>query len=230
LKIVKIDSHQIAFETGFAPYHVVFALIVISCGVFLFQAGELPLWSRIVAVIFAFLFAAFLVSHRTRMLFDSKKQEVTISEGRLVLNLKSSIPFSAIKAIAFEKNKMGNDGFGRYVLKLQDREIPFSSNLHRINADMQKQVEKLISLIGCEELVIENSLNHANKFIQSIQAIQAFDFENIDPNVVDLIQKKRLIDAIKLVRSQTGLGLKDSKELVEEIRRRLENKKLKKLR
>lgn len=220
MKIARIDSHQIAFETGFAPYHVVFALIVISCGVFLFQAGELPLWSRIVAVIFAFLFAAFLVSHRTRMLFDSKKQEVTISEGRLVLSLKSSIPFSAIKAIALEKNKMGNDGFGRYVLKLQDREIPFSTNLHRINADMQKQVEKLISLIGCEELVIENRLVHAS------QSFLAFDFENIDPNVVDLIQKKRLIDAIKLVRSQTGLGLKDSKELVEEIRRRLEDKKL----
>lgn len=223
MKIAKIDSHQIAFETGFAPYHIVFAVIIISCGVFFFQVGELPFWSRIVAVTFAFLFAAFILSFKTRMLFDTKKQEVTISEGRLVPSLKSSIPFSAIKAIAFEKSKMGNDGFGRYVLKLENREIPFASNLHRIDVDMQKQVKKLISLIGCEELVIENRLSNANRPIQSNQAIQAFDFENIDPSVIDLIQKKRLIDAIKVVRSQTGFGLKDSKELVEEIQRRLNN-------
>ncbi|MBP7863507.1 ribosomal protein L7/L12 [bacterium] len=85
---------------------------------------------------------------------------------------------------------------------------------------MQKQVEKLILLIGCEEKVIENKLLNASP------SFLAFDFENIDPSVIDLIQKKHLIDAIKLVRSQTGLGLKESKDLVEEIRRRLENKKL----
>lgn len=220
MKIAKIDSHQIAFETGFAPYHVVFSLIIISCGVFFFQVGELAFWSRVVAVIFAFSFAAFLLSYRTRLVFDSKKQEVTLSEGRLVLSQKSSIPFSEIKGIAFEKSRMGNDSFGRFVLKLEKREVPFSSNLHRITADMQKQVEKLILLIGCEEKVIENKLLNASP------SFLAFDFENIDPSVIDLIQKKHLIDAIKLVRSQTGLGLKESKDLVEEIRRRLENKKL----
>lgn len=223
MKIAKIDNHQIAFETGFAPYHVIFAVIIISCGASFLKFDQFPLWSRIAAATFTFLFAAFLLSFKTRMLFDSKKQEVTISEGRLVLSLKSSIPYSAIKAIAFEKSKMGNDGFGRYVLKLENREIPFASNLHRIDAEMQKQVKKLISLIGCEELVIENKLSNLNRSIQSNQAIQAFDFEKIDPNVIDLIQKKRLIDAIKLVRSQTGFGLKDSKELVEEIQRRLNN-------
>lgn len=220
MKIAKIDNHQIAFETGFAPYHLVFALIIISCGVFIFQVAEFPLWSRVVAVIFAFSFAAFFLSFRTRILFDSKKQEVTISEGRLVLSQKSSIPFSEIKGIAFEKSKMGNDSFGRFVLILEKREVPFSSNLHRITADMQKQVEKLILLIGCEEKVIENNLVHTS------QSFLTFDFENIDPSVIELIQKKRLIDAIKLIRSQTGLGLKESKDLVEEIRRRLENKKL----
>lgn len=221
MKVAKIDSSKIVFETGFAPYHIVFALIVISCGVFLFQVSEMSFGLRIAAAIFAFVFAIFLVSHRSRMVFDSSKQEVTISEGRLVQSLKASIPFSEIKSIVFEKSSLNNDGFGRYILRLENREIPLSSGSHRVDSNIKLQVKKLISLIGCEEIVIENKLSSTKQINQSNQAIQTFDFNNIDPGVIELIQRKRLIDAIKLVRDQTGYGLKDSKELVEEIQRRL---------
>lgn len=223
MKIVKIDNHQIAFETGFAPYHIVFALIVISCGVFLFQVSEMSFGLRIAATTFSFIFAIFFVSHRSRMVFDSNKQEVTISEGRLVQSLKASIPFSEIKSIVFEKSRLNNDGFGRYILKLENREVPFSSSSHKVDSDIRLQIKKLISLIGCEEIVIEKRMSSTNRINQSSQSIQTFDFSNIDPGVIELIRRKRLIDAIKLVRDQTGYGLKDSKELVEEIQRRLDS-------
>ncbi|MCW5821623.1 MAG: hypothetical protein KIT34_02410 [Cyanobacteria bacterium TGS_CYA1] len=221
MKVAKIDNHQIAFETGFAPHHIVFALIVISCGVFLFQVSEISFGLRIAAIAFSFVFAIFLVSHRSRMVFDSNKQEVTISEGRLVQSLKASIPFSEIKSIIFEKSRLNNDGFGRYILRLENREIPFSSSSHKVGSDIRLEIKKLISLIGCEEIVIEKRMSSTNRINQSSQAIQTFDFSNVDPEVIELIRRKRLIDAIKLVRDQTGYGLKDSKELVEEIQRRL---------
>lgn len=42
-----------------------------------------------------------------------------------------------------------------------------------------------------------------------------------DPDVRAFIQNNRMIDAIKLVRDRTGLGLRESKELVERMRAQL---------
>lgn len=39
--------------------------------------------------------------------------------------------------------------------------------------------------------------------------------------VLELVRKNQLIEAIKLVRGATGLGLKESKELVENLKRRV---------
>ncbi len=46
------------------------------------------------------------------------------------------------------------------------------------------------------------------------------DMEDLAREVVPLLARKQKIDAIKLVRSRTGLGLKEAKDWVEAIERR----------
>ena len=41
-----------------------------------------------------------------------------------------------------------------------------------------------------------------------------------DPRIIEALQKKNLIEAIKIYRERTNLGLAESKTAVEEIRRR----------
>lgn len=45
-----------------------------------------------------------------------------------------------------------------------------------------------------------------------------FDLANLDNEVLKLIRQDQFINAIKLCRQQTGLGLKEAKEYVEKVR------------
>ncbi|WP_036218404.1 ribosomal protein L7/L12 [Calidithermus chliarophilus] len=43
----------------------------------------------------------------------------------------------------------------------------------------------------------------------------------LDGEVVELVKRNQIIEAVKLYREQTGLGLKEAKDAVDEIARRL---------
>jgi len=46
-------------------------------------------------------------------------------------------------------------------------------------------------------------------------------YQTDDPRIVDALRRNNMIEAIKLYREQTGLGLKDAKDAVEEMKQRL---------
>lgn len=43
----------------------------------------------------------------------------------------------------------------------------------------------------------------------------------LDGEVIELVKRNQIIEAVKLYREQTGLGLKEAKDAVDEIARRL---------
>jgi ribosomal protein L7/L12 len=44
--------------------------------------------------------------------------------------------------------------------------------------------------------------------------------ENIDPNVIDAIRRGNKIEAIRIYREQSGLGLKEAKDVIDELESR----------
>ncbi len=89
---------------------------------------------------------------------------------------------------------------------------------------MKQDAEQILRFIKCEKPLIEDQLQ-LRVPDTSTQTVK-FDTENIDPQIIDLVRKKRLIEAVKLVRTQTGLGLKESKDIVDLIQRSQKNNQL----
>jgi large subunit ribosomal protein L7/L12 len=68
-------------------------------------------------------------------------------------------------------------------------------------------------------------VRHTLEHDEEPEDVSAGDFhaalEPVMEQVVHLVRKNQVIEAIKVVRQATGLGLKESKDLVDELRRRL---------
>jgi ribosomal protein L7/L12 len=56
---------------------------------------------------------------------------------------------------------------------------------------------------------------------ESAEKEEAIEPEELDGKVFELLMKKRKIDAIKLVKENLDIGLKEAKDYVEEIEKKL---------
>src|SRR4051794_32302455 len=81
--------------------------------------------------------------------------------------------------------------------------------------------------------LISARLNQMAKQIASISRIESkldlvlkqagieYDpYKNVSPKVIDLVKAGKKIEAIKTCRAETGVGLKEAKEYVEELQRK----------
>jgi ribosomal protein L7/L12 len=79
---------------------------------------------------------------------------------------------------------------------------------------MDSQIDEVRGLIMRLEKKVDFILKHLQLDYQ----------EPIDPYILDvivLLQKGKEIDAIKLVREHTGLGLAEAKKMVDDLKRKL---------
>jgi hypothetical protein len=101
---------------------------------------------------------------------------------------------------------------------------------------MTEQITFLCTLILCVMLVLAMvgaRLNKVERMTGRLSTLEAkldlllkhsgvvYDpFKNLSPGVVESIQAGKKIEAIKRYRQETGAGLKEAKEFIEEVQRR----------
>ena len=78
-------------------------------------------------------------------------------------------------------------------------------------ADLERKVADLYKHLGHTEPDFGGGFTFASDQPKSVAASE-------DPRVVELVQSGRQIDAIKLYRELTGVGLAEAKDAVERIR------------
>jgi ribosomal protein L7/L12 len=83
-------------------------------------------------------------------------------------------------------------------------------------AQLEKKVDQLLSQAGPDtNAYLQSSVgNPPNAFSASVSITGA-----ASADIMDLIRRGRKIEAIKLYREQTGVGLKEAKDAVEQIER-----------
>ncbi len=226
MKIDRLNGYTLVAKTNFPLFSFVCLFVIIACGVAFFNAHDIEQKTICAVAMLISFFVAFTVTRRTEATFDSRKKEITVANGSLSMKKMDTIAFSDIKGVKIERSSIGGDSFGRIVLVLDHTVVPLSPNLHRITPRLEKDAKQLIRFINCEDPVSAyESESIAKKSTGSFKApqrvTQTFNIDDIDPQVIDLIRKKRSIEAIKLMRSTTGLGLKESKDVVDEIQRRM---------
>ncbi len=226
MKIDRLNGYTLVAKTNFPLFSFVCLFVIIACGVAFFNAHDIEQKTICAVAMLISFCVAFTVTRRTEATFDSRKKEITVANGSLSMKKMDTIAFSDIKGVKIERSSIGGDSFGRIVLVLDHTVVPLSPNLHRITPRLEKDAKQLIRFINCEDPVSAyESESIAKKSTGSFKApqrvTQTFNIDDIDPQVIDLIRKKRSIEAIKLMRSTTGLGLKESKDVVDEIQRRM---------
>jgi hypothetical protein len=83
-----------------------------------------------------------------------------------------------------------------------------------------------ITLLFIRISVLERRLNRLSRLEAKVDALLrrsgvAFDpFQDVPPEVQDALERGQTILAIKRLREATGVGLKEAKEFVDEVRRR----------
>ena len=73
-------------------------------------------------------------------------------------------------------------------------------------------VEKRMAALSRVDAKLDLLLKHANLVFSP--------YENLPPGVTEALQRGEKIEAIKLYREATGVGLKEAKDFVEEMQRR----------
>ncbi len=97
--------------------------------------------------------------------------------------------------------------------------------------DQWKIMEAVKLVRETKGLGLKESKDYINKFMRGVeyQGIafesankeEAIEPEELDGKVFELLMKKRKIDAIKLVKENLDIGLKEAKDYVEEIEKKL---------
>jgi ribosomal protein L7/L12 len=97
--------------------------------------------------------------------------------------------------------------------------------------DRWKIMEAVKLVRETKGLGLKESKDYINKFMrgeeyegiafESAEKEEAIEPEELDGKVFELLMKKRKIDAIKLVKENLDIGLKEAKDYVEEIEKKL---------
>lgn len=221
---MKVDKSEknllVVTSAGFLGVFVfLFGIAVCLLMVVLFNDFNARIEFGCFAVLLGFI--SLLSAYKSRFEFDGKKKKITIKKGALILTERDQIDFSQVKEVKLEKRSFKGTDLGRLILVLEDSEIPLSPTYKRQISQLKKEADQILRFIKCETpMTMSNSeLSFATRATSSLPS-GSFDIENLDPKIVDLIKKKRLIEAIKMVRAQSGLGLKESKDLVEMLQKK----------
>ena len=75
-----------------------------------------------------------------------------------------------------------------------------------------KEIRNRIGVLGRIEAKVDLLLQQAH--------VKFDPYANLQREIVEAVQKGRKIEAIKLYRQATGVGLKDAKDYIEEVQRR----------
>ncbi len=87
-------------------------------------------------------------------------------------------------------------------------------------------VAAVVALLFARVAAIERRLNRLSRLDAKVDAVLkpsgiTFDeYANVPPDVADLIRRGETIHAIKRFRRVTGLGLKEAKDYIDEVKRR----------
>lgn len=225
MKIDRLNGYTLVAKTNFPFLTYIFLSLTITCGLgFLWLHDAEPKSAfGIGMVIFAILTA--LITKRCEAVFDSRKNEITLSLGGLVMKTMPPISFNDVKALKIERCTIAGKPYGRLVLVLENTVVSLSPFTEPVAPQLEKNAKQLIRFIGCNEPL--SSYDFASQAPRALSRASdpalPFNFDDVDNEVIDLVRKKRLIEAIKLHRSRSGLGLKESKDLVDEIQRRIKN-------
>lgn len=226
MKIDRLNGYTLVAKSNFPLFSFICLFVIIACGVAFFNAHDIEQKTICAVGMLVSSLVAFNVTRRTETTFDSRKKEITVASGSLSMKKMEAIAFSDIKGVKIERSRIGGDSFGRIVLVMDHTVVPLSPNPYRVTPRLEKDAKQLIRFIDCEDPESTYELaSPAKKITGSFRAplrvTQTFNIDDIDPEVIDLIRKKRSIEAIKVMRSKTGLGLKESKDVVDEIQRRM---------
>lgn len=226
MKIDRLNGYTLVAKANFPFFSFICLFVIIACGVAFFSNNGIKQKTICAAGMVVFALIAAVVTRRSETTFDSRKKEITVASGSLSMKKMEAIAFSDIKGVKIERSGVGGDNFGRIVLVLDHTVVPLSPNFHRVTARLEKDAKQLIRFIDCKDPVSTYELTSTQKkttgsFQAPVRTTQTFNIDDIDPEVIDLIRKKRSIEAIKVMRSKTGLGLKESKDVVDEIQRRM---------
>lgn len=226
MKIDRLNGYTLVAKTNFPLFSFICLFVIIACGVGFFSSHQSEYKTMCAAGMVIFALIAAVVTRRSETTFDSRKKEITVASGCLSLKKMETIAFSEIKGVKIERSSIGGDTFGRIVLVMDHTVVPLSPNLHRVTARLEKDAKQLIRFVDCPDFDSSYEPTSAPKkntgsFKAPLRVTQTFNIDDINPEVIDLIRKKRSIEAIKVMRSTTGLGLKESKDVVDEIQRRM---------
>jgi len=229
MKIERLNSFTLVAKTNFPVFSCFCMIAAIACAVVIFAVHqtELKNFGAIGLVFFALL--TFFIARRSETVFDSRKKELTLSTGSLSMTKSDPVPFSEVRAVKVERSNIGEGTFGRIILVLDDYELPLSPAFHRITPRLEKDAKQLTRFIGCEDSPktlapvrpAKKTITKQFPKIATKEDLAAYNFKDIDPKIIELVRKKRNIEAIKLHRTQKGIGLKESKDLIDEIARRI---------
>ena len=222
MNIDRLNGYTLVAKTNFPFLSYVFFVATIACGVGFLSLRDIEPKSLcgLGAVVFAMITA--LITRRSEAVFDSRKKEIKISSGTFSMKTLDPIAFEKVKGVKIERSTFSGKPFGRVVLVLDDIVVPLSPGMKPFSQQLEKDAKQLIRFIGCQEPL--SSYDLTDGMPKSVPKVGAgFSFDDVDKEVIELVSKKRLIEAIKLYRSKTGLGLKESKDVIDEIQRRMKS-------
>lgn len=225
MKLVKEKNKLIVTSAGFTmSFVILFVLLLCVASIFVFDQEKLRFtFSAFSAFL---LIPLFLTIRRRRVEFDSKQKKAICKSGVTSLSETRVIPFDRIKGVKLEKWSMDGNEFGRLVLVLDNEQFPLSETAHKINPELKKQGDQILRFVGIKESTTQELLKFdSKKGAAIVQPAGNFDLDNVDPRILDLIRKKRLIEAVKMVRTQSGYGLKESKDVVDFLKSRMKETK-----
>lgn len=219
MKLVKEKNKLVVTSAGFRLFFAILALFLVCVSLLVIIDMEKMRFAF--SAFSAFLLIPLILSvRRRRVEFDSKEKKAKCKSGVIFLSESRDIPFDQIKGVKLEKYSMNGNVFGRLVLVLENEQFPLSESVHKISPDLKKQGDQILRFVGIKESTTQELIKFDSKQGAPVPAGN-FDPDNVDPQIIDLIRKKRLIEAIKMVRTQSGYGLKESKDVVDLLQRRL---------
>lgn len=228
MKIERLNGYTLVAKTNFPVLTYVFLCLTIACGVGYFSLVDIEPKSLSGIGVFIFGLITTLITKRSKAIFDSRKKEVIVSSGGLSMKTLEPVPFAEIKSVRIERASIGGKPYGRVVLVLENRVVPLCATMHSYDSQLEKDAKQLIRFVGCEEPLSSYEFSSTPKALptggrKGANAGASYNFDDVDKEVIELVRKKRLIEAIKIHRTNTGLGLKESKDVVDEIQRRMKN-------
>lgn len=221
MKLVKEKNKLVVTSAGFRMFFAILFLLLFC--VSLIFILDLEKMRFAFSAFSAFLLIPLILSvRRRRVEFDLKEKKAKCKSGVIFLAETRDIPFDQIKGVKLEKYSMNGNEFGRLVLVLENEQFPLSETVHKISPDLKKQGDQILRFVGIKESTTQELIKFDSKQgALPVQPTGNFDLDNVDPQILDLIRKKRLIEAVKMVRTQSGYGLKESKDVVDLLQRRL---------